>query len=273
MTVTASPSGTIDRIAELLGDEATSLLEHTCTGITRDQLHLPGPDHLDRVWGISNRKPSVLVNLGRILNHGRLGGTGYVSILPVDQGIEHSAAASFAPNPALFDPENIIELAIEGGCNGVASTMGVLGTMSRKYAHRIPFIVKINHNEIADLPHALSAGAVRQRRAGLGPGRRGRRRDGLLRRRELGRDAGRDRRVLRPGARAGDGDDPLVLSAPAGLQEGRRRLSRGGRPDGPGQPPGRHHRGRHRQAEAGDQQQRLRRRSASARRTRWSTTS
>ena len=152
MTVAASPPGTIDRIAELLGEEAASLLEHTCAGITRDQLHLPGPDHLDRVWGISNRKPSVLVNLARILDHGRLGGTGYVSILPVDQGIEHSAAASFAPNPALFDPEHIIELAIEGGCNGVASTIGVLGTMSRKYAHRIPFIVKINHNEILTYP-------------------------------------------------------------------------------------------------------------------------
>jgi len=152
MTVAPTQSGIIDRIAELLGDEAPSLLEHTCAGITRDQLNLPGPDHLDRVWGISNRKPSVLVNLGRILAHGRLGGTGYVSILPVDQGIEHSAAASFAPNPALFDPEHIIELAIEGGCNGVASTIGVLGTMSRKYAHRIPFIVKINHNEILTYP-------------------------------------------------------------------------------------------------------------------------
>ena len=153
MTVAPTTPGTIDRIAELLGEEADSLLQHTCTGITRDQLNLPGPDHLDKVWGISNRKPSVLVNLGRILNHGRLGGTGYVSILPVDQGIEHSAAASFAPNPALFDPEAIIELAIEGGCNGVASTMGVLGTMSRKYAHRIPFIVKINHNEILTYPN------------------------------------------------------------------------------------------------------------------------
>jgi class I fructose-bisphosphate aldolase len=153
MTVAPSQPGTIDRIAELLGDEAQSLLEHTCTGIPRDRLHLPGPDHLDRVWGISNRKPSVLVNLARILDHGRLGGTGYVSILPVDQGIEHSAAASFAPNPALFDPEHIIELAIEGGCNAVASTMGVLGTMSRKYAHRIPFIVKINHNEILTYPN------------------------------------------------------------------------------------------------------------------------
>ena len=152
MTVAATPSGTIDRVAELLGGEAESLLEHTCTGITKDQLHLPGPDHLDRIWGISNRKPSVLVNLARILNHGRLGSTGYVSILPVDQGIEHSAAASFAPNTPLFDPEHIIELAIEGGCNGVASTIGVLGTMSRKYAHRIPFIVKINHNEILTYP-------------------------------------------------------------------------------------------------------------------------
>ena len=153
MTVAPTQSGTIDRIGELLGGEAASLLEHTCSGITRDQLNLPGPDHLDRVWGISDRKPGVLVNLARILDHGRLGGTGYVSILPVDQGIEHSAAASFAPNPALFDPEHIIELAIEGGCNGVASTLGVLGAMSRKYAHKIPFIVKINHNEILTYPN------------------------------------------------------------------------------------------------------------------------
>jgi class I fructose-bisphosphate aldolase len=153
MTVAATKAGSIDRIVELLGDEAQSLLDHTCAGITREQLHLPGPDHLDRVWGISDRKPGVLVNLARIQNHGRLGGTGYLSILPVDQGIEHSAAASFAPNTTLFDPESIIELAIEGGCNGVASTLGVLGAMSRKYAHRIPFIVKINHNEILTYPN------------------------------------------------------------------------------------------------------------------------
>ncbi len=148
MTVAATQASSIDRIVELLGDEADSLLEHTCTGIPRDMLHLPGPDHLDRVWGISDRKPGVLVNLARIHDHGRLGGTGYLSILPVDQGIEHSAAASFAPNPGLFDPEKIVELAIEGGCNAVASTLGVLGALSRKYAHKIPFVVKLNHNQL-----------------------------------------------------------------------------------------------------------------------------
>ncbi len=146
-------AGGIERIEELLGDEAESLLTHTCGGIRKEHLHLPGPDHLDRVLGISDRKPRVLVNLGRIYNSGRLAGSGYVSILPVDQGIEHSAAASFAPNPAFFDPENIVRLAIEGGCNAVASTLGVLGSVARKYAHRIPFIVKINHNELLTYPN------------------------------------------------------------------------------------------------------------------------
>ena len=143
----------VDRIAALLGDEADSLLNHTCTGIPRERLAAPGPDHVDRVWGISDRRPRVLVNLNRILGHGRLADTGYLSLLPVDQGIEHSGAASFAPNPDYFDPENIVRLAIEGGCNGVASTLGVLGAMSRKYAHRIPFIVKINHNELLTYPN------------------------------------------------------------------------------------------------------------------------
>jgi class I fructose-bisphosphate aldolase len=149
----AGSTTAIDRIAELLGDEADSLLSFTCEGIPRDHIHLPGPDHVGDVFGISDRKPSVLVNLARIYDHGRLAGTGYLSILPVDQGIEHSAAASFAPNPLLFDPENIVRLAIEGGCNGVASTLGVLGAMSRRYAHRIPFIVKINHNELLTYPN------------------------------------------------------------------------------------------------------------------------
>jgi class I fructose-bisphosphate aldolase len=116
-------------------------------------LQLPGPDHLDRAFGASDRSPGVLVNLTRLFNSGRLAGTGYLSILPVDQGIEHSAAASFAPNPAYFDPENIVRLAIEGGCNGVASTVGVLGSVARKYAHKIPFIVKINHNELLTYPN------------------------------------------------------------------------------------------------------------------------
>ncbi|MBR9976444.1 MAG: class I fructose-bisphosphate aldolase [Bacteroidetes bacterium] len=143
----------IDKIQDLLGDEADSLLNHTCTGISRDMLHLPGPDFVDRVWKDSDRSPRVLVNMQRIYNTGRLAGTGYMSILPVDQGIEHSAGASFAPNPVYFDPENIVKLAIEGGCNAVASTLGVLGSVSRRYAHRIPFIVKLNHNELLTYPN------------------------------------------------------------------------------------------------------------------------
>jgi len=140
-------------ITQLLGDDADSLLNHVSTTISKDELHLPGGDFIDRVWMNSDRSPNVLRNLRSIHNHGRLSGTGYLSILPVDQGIEHSAGASFAPNPAYFDPENIIKLAIEGGCNAVASTFGVLGLMSRKYAHKIPFIVKINHNELLTYPN------------------------------------------------------------------------------------------------------------------------
>jgi len=141
------------QIAELLGDEATSLLEHRCR-VDAAQLHLPGPDFIDRVFAQTDRKPGVLVSLQRLFDHGRLGGTGYVSILPVDQGIEHSAGASFAPNPVMFDPGGIVELAIEGGCNGVASTFGVLGAVSRTYAHKIPFIVKVNHNELLSYPNS-----------------------------------------------------------------------------------------------------------------------
>ena len=140
-------------IQSLLGAEAESLLTHEAKGIPKEDLNLPGPDYVDRVLAQSDRSPQVLRNLQSLFDHGRLGGTGYVSILPVDQGIEHSAAASFAPNPKYFDPANIVELAIEGGCNGVASTFGVLGAVSRKYAHRIPFIVKINHNELLTYPN------------------------------------------------------------------------------------------------------------------------
>lgn len=138
-------------IERLLGPHA-SLLAHQCTTIPKEQLHLPGPDFIDRVVADSDRGPAVLRNLGLLYNSGRLAGSGYVSILPVDQGIEHSAGASFAPNPAYFDPKNIVELAIEGGCNAVASTYGVLASVARKYAHKIPFILKINHNELLSLP-------------------------------------------------------------------------------------------------------------------------
>lgn len=140
-------------IASLLGAEADSLLGHTCTGIARDGLHLPGPDFIDRVLVDSDRKPGVLRNLAALFGHGRLAGTGYLSILPVDQGVEHSGGASFAPNPLYFDPENIVTLAIEGGCNAVASTLGVLGAVARRYAHRIPFVVKLNHNELLSYPN------------------------------------------------------------------------------------------------------------------------
>lgn len=144
---------TIDRISELLGADADSLLNHKSETISKDVLHLPGPDFVDRVWTASDRHPQVLRSIQQMLDHGRLGGTGYLSILPVDQGIEHAAGASFAKNPAYFDPENIVKLAIEGGCNAVASTFGVLGIVARKYAHRIPFMVKINHNELLTYPN------------------------------------------------------------------------------------------------------------------------
>src|SRR5947208_16852046 len=146
-------AATIDRVEDLLGDEAQSLLDHTAQTIPKEQIHLPGPDFIDRVVAQSDRSPAVLRSLQSLIGNGRLAGTGYVSILPVDQGVEHSAAASFAPNPPYFDPENLVKLAIEGGCNGVASTFGVLGSIARKYAHKIPLIVKINHKEMQTLPN------------------------------------------------------------------------------------------------------------------------
>ncbi|MDD3297229.1 MAG: class I fructose-bisphosphate aldolase [Candidatus Omnitrophica bacterium] len=143
------------KVINLLGDDAKNLLEHKCETISKENLHLPGPDFIDRVYAVSDRNSNVLRSLQGLFGHGRLTGTGYLSILPVDQGIEHSAGASFAPNPAYFDPENIVKLAIEGGCNAVASTLGVLGAVSRKYAHKIPFIVKINHNELLTFPNSF----------------------------------------------------------------------------------------------------------------------
>lgn len=140
------------KIRGYLGEEAKDILNYTCV-FPKEQLHLPGPDFIDRVLVSSDRNPAVLRNLQAFFDHGRLSGTGYLSVLPVDQGIEHSAGASFAPNPIYFDPENIVKLAIEGGCNGVASTLGVLGSVARKYAHKIPFIVKINHNELLTYPN------------------------------------------------------------------------------------------------------------------------
>lgn len=143
------------KIEELLGANADSLLNHNCKTITKESIQQPGGDFVDRIFTYTNRSPQVLRNLNQIYNTGRLAGTGYVSILPVDQGIEHSAGASFAPNPIYFDSENIVKLAIEGGCNAVASTYGVLASVSRKYAHKIPFIVKINHNEFLTYPNTF----------------------------------------------------------------------------------------------------------------------
>jgi class I fructose-bisphosphate aldolase len=140
-------------ITSLLGADAEQILEHVCTGFPADTVHAPGPDYIDRVVSDKNRKPAVLRNLGTLFNTGRLAGTGYLSILPVDQGVEHSAGASFAPNPAFFDPATIAELAIEGGCNAVASTLGVLNSVATRYAHRIPFILKLNHNEMLSYPN------------------------------------------------------------------------------------------------------------------------
>jgi len=155
----------IDQFRELLGDDADYLLEHKSETVSKEKLHLPGPDHLDKVFKESNRIPQVLKSLAWIHRHGRLSGTGYLSILPVDQGIEHSGGSAFGPNPIYFDPENIIKLAIEAGCNAVATTFGGLSLLSRKYAHKIPFIVKINHNQLLTYPNQydqVKYGSVRE---------------------------------------------------------------------------------------------------------------
>ena len=179
VNVATAVSG-LNGIASILGDDV-SLLEHQCKTIPKESLLLPGPDYVDRAYGMSDRSPRVLAALQSMLDTGRLRNTGYVSILPVDQGIEHSAGASFAPNPAYFDPENIIKLAIEGGCNAVASTLGVLGSVSRKYAHKIPFLLKFNHNEFISYPERVRPDPLREREAGVRHGGDGRRRDDLLR--------------------------------------------------------------------------------------------
>src|SRR5438067_867500 len=148
----ATPSS---RVTDILGDRADYLLSHVCKTIDKGDIHLPSPAHVDDIWMNSNRSNQVLRSLQVLLGSGRLADSGYVSIFPVDQGIEHSAGASFAPNPIYFDPENIIRLAVEGGCNAVASTVGVLGAVSRKYAHKFPFIVKLNHNQLLTLPNTF----------------------------------------------------------------------------------------------------------------------
>ncbi|MDU1634656.1 MAG: fructose-bisphosphate aldolase, partial [Bacteroides ovatus] len=145
----------MSKVVELLRDKACYYLDHTCETIDKSLIHVPSPDTIDKIWIDSDRSIRVLNSLQTLLGHGRLANTGYVSILPVDQDIEHTAGASFAPNPIYFDPENIVKLAIEGGCNGVASTFGILGSVARKYAHKIPFIVKLNHNELLSYPNSF----------------------------------------------------------------------------------------------------------------------
>ncbi len=172
---------TINDVEKLLGSDSKLLLQHKCTGIPKESICLPGPDYVDRVYALSDRPVPVLKSLNWLIHQGRLAHTGYVSILPVDQGIEHSAGASFSPNPLYFDPENIVKLAIEGGCNGVASTLGVLGAVSRKYAHKIPFILKINHNEFLSYPNSYDQIIFAARQAGIRYGRNRRRRNHLFR--------------------------------------------------------------------------------------------
>ncbi|MEQ1827292.1 MAG: fructose-bisphosphate aldolase, partial [Pirellula sp.] len=152
MSIASGPINASDLFG-LLGDEASDLLGYQCRAIPRKVLQLPGPDFVDRVWSTSDRGPRVLRAMHSLIHHGRLSGSGYLSILPVDQGVEHSAGASFAANPIYFDPENIVRLAVEGGCNAVVSTFGVLGSVARKYAHRIPMILKMNHNELLSYPN------------------------------------------------------------------------------------------------------------------------
>src|SRR5438445_7675548 len=143
----------LSKLESILGDDAKRLLEHECKTIPKSQLHLPGPGFVTRIFATSDRPTRVLRSLESLFDHGRLAGTGYLSILPVDQGVEHSAGASFAPNPIYFDPENLVRLSIEGGCNAFASTLGAIGSIARKYAHKIPFIVKLNHNEMLTYPN------------------------------------------------------------------------------------------------------------------------
>ncbi len=236
----------------LLGTEAETLLTHRCETIAKEQLHLPGSDFIDRVVSESNRNPIVLRNLQTLFNHGRLAGTGYLSILPVDQGVEHAGGASFAPNPIYFDPANIVELAIEGGCNAVASTFGVLASVSRKYAHKIPFLVKFNHNELLTYPamHDQTLFSSVQEAFDLGAVAVGA---------TVYFGSQESRRQIEEVSEAFELAHQLgmvtvlwaYLRNPAFKHEGTDYLSYRCRSDRAGQPPRRHHRCRHHQAETG----------------------
>ena len=256
-----------------LGDEAEYLLQHRSETFPKESLHLPGPDFVDRVVVHSDRNVQTLRNLQGLFSHGRLGGTGYVSILPVDQGIEHSAGASFAPNPEYFDPEKIVELAVEGGCNAVASTFGVLGMVARKWATKIPFIVKLNHNEMLSYPNTYDQTMFGNVHRAWDMGATGVGATIYWGSAESRRQLRRDLRGLLGGARPRHVHRALVLRAQLGLQAERHRLLARRRPHRPGQPPRRHDRGRHHQAEAAGEQRRLHGDRASARPTTSSTPS
>jgi hypothetical protein len=246
--MTTLASGT--SIEEILGPDADALLTHECKGIPKSSLHVPGPDFVNRVVSATDRPIPVLRNLQQMFNTGRLAGTGYLSILPVDQGIEHSAGASFAPNPVYFDPEKIVELAYEGGCNAVASTLGVLGAVARKWAHKIPFMLKFNHNELLTLPNVHQQdrfGSIRQAfEMGAPPSAR---RSTSAPTTRASRSSTSPRCSPRPTSWAWSPSSGAT-SATAPSRPGRRRLPHLGRPHRPGQPPRRHHPGRHHQAEA-----------------------
>ena len=242
-------TATTGSIEQLLGAKTESLLGFNSPKISKERLHLPGPDFIDRVYASTDRNLRVLTNLQRMFGHGRLANTGYLSILPVDQGIEHSAGASFAKNPDYFDGGNIVKLAIEGGCNAVASTFGVLGSVARKYAHKIPFIVKINHNELLTFPNQFDQilfGTV-QEAYDMGAAAVG---ATIYFGSEQSRSPDhRNQPGLRQGPRTGHGHRAVVLPAQPRLQKGQ-GLSRLRRPYRPGQSSRRDHSGRHHQAEA-----------------------
>ena len=237
------------RIESILGEDA-SLLQHQCKTIAKENLHLPGPDFIEKVVSISDRSSAVLSNLGKMFQTGRLARTGYLSILPVDQGIEHSAGASFAPNIAYFDPENIVKLAIEGGCNAVASTLGVLGAVSKKYAAQDPVHRQAESQRVPVVPERVRSDHVRQRQAGGQHGRGGRRRDDLLR--VAGVEAADPGSLgdVSGGARERPLHRALVLHAERRVQDEGARLPPGRGPDRPGESSRRDDRGRHHQAEA-----------------------
>ena len=246
----------IDKIADYLGNDADDLLDYEAL-VNQNLLTLPGPDFIDRVFADSDRTIPVLNNLQRLYSAGRLSGTGYISILPIDQGIEHSGGASFAPNPIYFDPENIVKLAIEGGCNAVATTLGVLGMVARQYAHKIPFILKFNHNQLLTYPSQYDQvvfGQVEQAWemgcAGVGATIY----FGLAR---IQPTNCRNQRSLCPRTRTGAIYRVVVLFAKLGICDRRHRLPRSRGPHGTGQPPRRHYWRGHHQTKIADQQRRL----------------